>query len=465
MKSPEEATDATSLVHMCSILRGDGVTPIDGNAASRANASCSYASGQDVIRSAFIYKLATVVPVGPADLDFPANPLSPDNPGNNAQPTYNGASPFDNAREPLAQYFKPVGYPNSDGFAVIVNHFKSKGGTSTSDDPNITITGDNKSDPLVGAYNQARIKQGQELVRFANEFAAKWNTDKVLILGDFNSYTEEDPINAILDASQTDPGNGRAPLNFSLLESTDPNDITYNFTSNVNVGTDATGAVKVATPNTAATTGTDVVGYGTVGSIDHEFMSAGFQSDFTGADVWEINANETDAYDFGRYNDNATNFYYGTTPGQRHPDRRVVRDRPRAGHPVPQLGPQPDDHRHRPAGPRQRERGEGDRRPDRGGQRLPRPSGRRLLRRRRGRARRRGQRAARAVRRRQDDLRLRRRQRGRLDVRVVHRARQAVAGRPAEHRPRRLDRGQPRVRRAGLARRRATSAGRTSSTG
>ena len=315
VKSPEEATDATSLVHMCSILRGDGVTPIDGNAASRANASCSYASGQDVIRSAFIYKLATVVPVGPADLDFPANPLSPDNPGNHAQPTYNGASPFDVAREPLAQYFKPVGYPNSDGFAVIVNHFKSKGGTSTSDDPNITITGDNKSDPLVGAYNQARIKQGQELVRFANEFAAKWHTDKVLILGDFNSYTEEDPIKAILDASQSDPGNGRAALDFSLLESSDPNDITYNFTSNVNVGTDAAGAVKVATPNTDAATGTDQVGYGTVGSIDHEFMSAGFQSAFTGADVWEINANETDAYDYGRYNDNATNFYYGTSQG------------------------------------------------------------------------------------------------------------------------------------------------------
>jgi 5'-nucleotidase len=315
VKSPEEATDATSMVHLCSILRGDGVTPIDGNAASLANAACSYSSMQDVIRPAFIYKKATIVPVGPADIDFPANPLSPDNPGNNAQPTYNGASPFDIAREPLAQFFKPVGYPNSAGFAVIVNHFKSKGGTTTSDDPGITVTGDNKSDPLVGAYNQARVKQGQELVRFANQFAAKWHTDKVLMVGDFNAYTNEDPIKAILSASQTDPGTGQSPLNFSLLESADPNDITYNFTSNVNVGTDASGAVTVATPDTAATTGTDVVGYGTVGSIDHEFMSAGFKSDFTGADVWEINANETDAYDYGRYNDNATNFYYGRTQG------------------------------------------------------------------------------------------------------------------------------------------------------
>ena len=289
VKSPEEATDATSMVHLCSVLRGDGVTPIDGNAAAVANASCSYASMQDVIRSAFIYKKAKVVPVGSADLDFPANPLSPDNAGNLADRSYNGASPFDMAREPLAQYFKPVGYPNSDGFAVIVNHFKSKGGTSTDDDPNITITGDNVSDPLVGAYNAARTAEAKELVRFANQFAAKWNTDKVLMLGDFNSYTKEDPVQAVLNDSNVDGG-----LHFSLLESSDAEDLTYNYTSNVTVNG-------------------DTVSYGTVGSIDHEFASAGFLSMVTGADVWEINANETDAYDYGRYNTNATNFYYGTT--------------------------------------------------------------------------------------------------------------------------------------------------------
>ncbi len=34
---------------------------------------------------------------------------------------------FDNAREPLAQGFKGVGQPDAKAFAVIVNHFKSKG--------------------------------------------------------------------------------------------------------------------------------------------------------------------------------------------------------------------------------------------------------------------------------------------------------------------------------------------------
>ena len=127
-------------------------TPVPGPAATAG--TCSWASGQDVIRSGFIYKRATVVPVGPSDLDLP----------NSSAPV---PSPFDNAREPLAQFFKPVGHPNSDGFAVIANHFKSKGDS----DPD--ATGGNANSPLVGAFNLARTSQAKELLRFANEFAAQ----------------------------------------------------------------------------------------------------------------------------------------------------------------------------------------------------------------------------------------------------------------------------------------------------
>ena len=38
-----------------------------------------------------------------------------------------GTAAFANAREPLAQAFKAAGAPDADAFAVIVNHFKSKG--------------------------------------------------------------------------------------------------------------------------------------------------------------------------------------------------------------------------------------------------------------------------------------------------------------------------------------------------
>ena len=113
--SPEESTDATRVNHMCATMQPNGAPVLP----PQTNGTCSWASGQDVIRSGFLYKKAMVVPVGPSDIDFPNSSAGV-------------PSPFDNAREPLAQFFKPVGHPNSDGFAVIVNHFKSKGDSDPS---------------------------------------------------------------------------------------------------------------------------------------------------------------------------------------------------------------------------------------------------------------------------------------------------------------------------------------------
>ncbi|HWU21814.1 MAG TPA: ExeM/NucH family extracellular endonuclease [Nocardioides sp.] len=292
--SPEESTDATTVTGLCSKVRADG-SPVPGPASTAG--TCSYASMQDVIRSAFIYKRTKVVPVGPSDIDFPGYTVNgtPDAWGNHSFAP--GASPFDNAREPLAQYFKPVGRPNSDGFAVVVNHFKSKGNDSSSGVSTApTVNGqpnDNYSDPKVGANNAARTRQALEAMRFANAFAQKWGTDKVFMVGDFNSYTKEDPVQAILDSPDNQVGNGG--LGFSLLESNDPKDLTYVF-------------------STSETVGGRAVGYGAAGSIDHIFVSAGAKAQVTGTDVWEINANETDAYDYARYNSNATPMFDGSQP-------------------------------------------------------------------------------------------------------------------------------------------------------
>ena len=67
---------------------------------------------QDVIRDGFIYKPARVQLVG--DSVVLADQST-------------GTEPFADAREPLAQAFKGVGQPDDRAFAVIVNHFKSKG--------------------------------------------------------------------------------------------------------------------------------------------------------------------------------------------------------------------------------------------------------------------------------------------------------------------------------------------------
>ena len=95
---------------------------------------------EDVIRTGFIYDPDTVDVIGNARILI-------------------GSAPFANAREPFAAAFKAEGADNDEGFAVIVNHFKSKG--SGADDG----TGQ-------GLANPDRINQANALKAFANEFAA-----------------------------------------------------------------------------------------------------------------------------------------------------------------------------------------------------------------------------------------------------------------------------------------------------
>ena len=138
---------------------------------------------EDVIRNAFIYQTDAVVPVGETTilLDDMA---------------------FYNAREPMAQEFAPIDdagaiIEGADTFIAINNHFKSKGsGTGANADQ-----GDGQ-----GASNFDRIAQAHALVDFAAEVSAEAGTDLVLLLGDFNSYTMEDPMMVFYEAGYTDIG-------------------------------------------------------------------------------------------------------------------------------------------------------------------------------------------------------------------------------------------------------------------
>ncbi|MBW8871718.1 MAG: ExeM/NucH family extracellular endonuclease, partial [Leifsonia sp.] len=192
---------------------------------------------EDVIRTAFIYKKANAVPVGDAKiLDDPA---------------------FSNARQPLAQAFKKVGAKDTSAFLAIVNHFKSKGSGSGED----ADQGDGQ-----GASNASRVKQAHALVAFADERKAALKTDKVLLIGDFNAYLQEDPIKVLTDAGYVD---------------------------------------QVSTRTTKATYSFG----GTVGSLDHVLASPSLNAAITGADVWNINSGESVALEYSRYNYNVTNFY------------------------------------------------------------------------------------------------------------------------------------------------------------
>src|SRR5690606_19198753 len=123
----------------------------------------------DVITNAIIYKKDDVTPVGDsmAKID---------------------ESVWDNAREPIAQAF------DVDGriISVVANHFKSKSGD-----------GDEPADGQ-GHFNADRTAQAQSLLEFSGEIEDATGSSDVLLLGDFNAYSEEDPIEVFDQAGWTD---------------------------------------------------------------------------------------------------------------------------------------------------------------------------------------------------------------------------------------------------------------------
>ncbi|WP_239133504.1 ExeM/NucH family extracellular endonuclease [Rugosimonospora africana] len=211
---------------------------------------------QDVIRTAFIYKPADVALVGASTV------LTGDSgPG----------QPFSIAREPLAQGFKKAGATDKDAFLVVANHLKSKGADGS---PLYPGDAEDTSSPAVdqGAFNETRVHQAQDMAAFASQTASSLGTDRVFLLGDFNAYTHEDPM-------QTLYGDGYTDLGSAL----DPTEWTYSFN-------------------------------GLEGSLDHVLASPTARAMVTGADVWQINAQEAVAYAYSRYNYNAAQLFDGTDP-------------------------------------------------------------------------------------------------------------------------------------------------------
>mgnify|MGYP003365091584 CR=1 FL=1 len=183
-------------------------------------------AGEDVIRPAFIYNPATISPVGASSI------LT--------------SSAFDNARNPLAQEFTVT--RSGLSFVAIDNHFKSKG--SGVDDG----TGQ-------GLANPDRVAQAKALTSWATStFADK----PVFLLGDFNSYSREDPVETIEKAGFT-----------SLIPQADTS---YQYS-------------------------------GRMGSLDHVFGNARAAALVSAGAHWHINADESIAMEYDRRNENVTDFF------------------------------------------------------------------------------------------------------------------------------------------------------------
>lgn len=186
-------------------------------------------ANEDIIRTGFIYNPSTVQLLGPSQI------LLDD--------------AFANARYPLAQKFKArqTGKP----FVAINNHFKSKG--SGEDDG----TGQ-------GLANPSREAQAAALTTWVEEV---YDDEAVFLMGDFNAYSRETPVQIMEAAGYT-----------NTVRTYEPDSATYQFS-------------------------------GRLGSLDHIFANEKAMRLVTGAAVWDINGDESIAFQYSRRNYNVTDFH------------------------------------------------------------------------------------------------------------------------------------------------------------
>lgn len=189
-------------------------------AASHGNA------GTDEIKVALIYKPSKVAPVTTAWY-------------------YNDPAFTGLGRPPLAQTFQ---HPLSgERFNVIVNHFKSKGCTDAVGSDLDQLDGQ-------GCYTSTRKKQSEALLKFIGQMIQASNDSDIVTLGDFNSYSQEDPLDAL-----------RAGGLINLTENT------YSYAFDTQFG-----------------------------SLDHAFVSASLNKKVTKASKWHINSDEPPVIDYTR---------------------------------------------------------------------------------------------------------------------------------------------------------------------
>lgn len=181
-------------------------------------------TGDDAIKVAMIYRAARVAPLGAALSD---------------------TAPIHN-RPPLAQAFVA---PNGERFAVIVNHFKSKGcdGAAGAD----LDQGDGQ-----GCFNDRRTQQAQALRSFASSVQSTARTDDVLLIGDFNAYAQEDPIATLTAAGFVDQVGMFNAFGYSYVFD------------------------------------------GAAGRLDHALSSGPLAAKVSGATEWHVNADEPSVIDY-----------------------------------------------------------------------------------------------------------------------------------------------------------------------
>ncbi|GHA86197.1 ExeM/NucH family extracellular endonuclease [Modicisalibacter luteus] len=196
--------------------------------------------GDDAITVGIIYNSEAVDPVGAAAT------------------TTEGAFAYAN-RAPIMQTFRDQ--DTGGVFSVAVNHFKSKGSV---------VNGEEAAGDGQGNNNPTRVEAAEQLSDWIASDPTGSGDSDVLILGDLNSYAEEDPITALENDG------------YALLD----DDYSYVFD-------------------------------GQWGSLDHALASESLNEQVTGTTTWHINADEATALDYNLWRENnaeAREALYAPTP-------------------------------------------------------------------------------------------------------------------------------------------------------
>lgn len=231
--------DVVGLVELENTTPSATITDLLGAVNARCGGADPYAFvntggtlGTDAIRVALIYRSATLAPVGAPLVDL--------------DPVHN--------RPPTAQTFDVVDPANpafGRRFTAIANHFKSKGcGDATGLDLD-QLDGQ-------GCYNATRTAQAARLLAWisATVLPAAGDPD-VLLLGDFNSYLQEDPIDTL-------GAGGYADLVSTFLGAS-----AYSYLFDAQLG-----------------------------RLDYALASASLAADTKGAGIWHISADEVPLFDY-----------------------------------------------------------------------------------------------------------------------------------------------------------------------
>ena len=169
------------------------------NAAAPLGHSYAYVApperiGTDVIAVGILYRSDVVDPLGdPQILDEPLELFQVD------------AS----NRAPLAQQFSL----NGRNFWVVCNHFKSKGASDYDNRPGASPLDNDRGDGQ-SYWNQTRTLASLAIVDWMNMLTQNDSDPRIVILGDLNAYSQEDPVQVLEQAGYANALEGAYTIDF-----------------------------------------------------------------------------------------------------------------------------------------------------------------------------------------------------------------------------------------------------------